>query len=106
MIVRLIVITAIILAGIYTFVPMNINAQALPEHKVTVQQKQIGVRDALTSLLDETEFKYKLSNNVTNDKQIAIDFTDMSWDQVFKFVLSEAGLNYRITAKKMILISP
>ncbi|MEQ1876931.1 MAG: STN domain-containing protein [Bdellovibrionia bacterium] len=106
MIVRLIILVGVLLVGIYTFVPMNINAQSLPGHKVTVQQQKIGVRDALTSLLDETEFKYKLSNNVTNDKQITIDFTEMSWDEVFKYVLSEGGLSYRITAKKMILVSP
>lgn len=106
MIVRLVIAVAVLLACIYTFVPMNINAQSLPDHKVTVQQERIGVRDALTNLLEDTDLKFKISNNVTNEKQINVSFTDMTWDEVFKHVLSEAGLNYRITAKRTILVSP
>ncbi len=106
MIVRLVIAVAVLLACIYTFVPMNINAQSLPDHKVTVEQEKIGVRDALTSLLEDTDFKFKISNNVTNDKRISMSIKEMSWDEVFKHVLSEAGLNYRVTAKRTILISP
>ena len=105
MIVRLTLFGLFLIAA-QMFIPMMTAASDLPTQKISIQQEKIGLRDLLTSLLEETKFKFTLSNNVTNDKQIAIDVTDKAWDEVFKSVLSEGGLNYRITAKQRILISP
>lgn len=106
MLVRLLAV--LFLAAAFTLAfPIDANAEsALPDHKISVQQGSIGLRDALTSLLDDTSMKYKLSNNVTNDKKVSIDIKDAKWSDVFKFLLDEGKLNYRVTAKKRVLVSP
>ncbi len=106
MIVRSMLLSAFFVLVLNAIFPLTASAENLPDHKVSIQQDKIGLRDALTSLLDETKFKYKLSNNVTNDKQISIDAIDKTWDEVFKYILSEGNLSYRITAKRRILVSP
>jgi hypothetical protein len=101
-------VTAILFA-LTVFLALPKSAQAvetLPDHKITVQQKKVGLRDALTHVLEGTNYKYRISNNVTNDKKVSLDVKDAPWDEVFKFLISEGELNYRITAKRRILISP
>ncbi|HEX4925220.1 MAG TPA: hypothetical protein VFV50_14095 [Bdellovibrionales bacterium] len=106
MIVRLLAVLSLAAAFTLVFPKAANAADGLPEHKISVQQGSIGLRDALTSLLDDTNMKYKLSNNVTNDKKISIDIKDAKWSDVFKFLLDEGKLNYRVTAKKRVLVSP
>jgi hypothetical protein len=81
-------------------------ATDLPEQTITVQQKNIGLRDLLTSLLEETNLKFKLSNNITNEKKLSVEVKEAKWSDVFQFVINEGNLNYRMTAKKRILVSP
>jgi hypothetical protein len=81
-------------------------AAELPDNKITVQEKQIGLRDALTRMLQASNYRYKISNNVTNDKKVTLEVHDAKWSEVFKFLIAEGELNYRVTSRKMILVSP
>ncbi len=97
---KLLVALLVVFAGSFSF------GADLPEHKITIQQKNIGMRDLLTSLLEETDLKFKLSNNITNKKQLSLEMKDAPWSEVFQFVINEGNLNYRMTAKKRLLVSP
>src|SRR5688572_13789437 len=93
-------------AFVLLFTTASLSAESLPGHKISLKQKKVGLRDLLTSLLDETGLKYRLSNNVTNDKKVSVDVKEAKWSEVFQFVVDKGDLNYRMTAKKMLLISP
>ncbi len=100
------ILEVVLVIGVCFAVAPLARAVELPQQKVTIQKKQLGLRDALTSLLQETKLKYRLSNNITNEKKVILEAYNVKWAEVFESLISEEELNFRVTNKRLILVSP
>ncbi|MGZ6435051.1 MAG: hypothetical protein ACXWRE_17075 [Pseudobdellovibrionaceae bacterium] len=81
-------------------------AAPLPIRHLSVQAQNIGARDAIKSLLDQSGLKYDLPSSLTNTKKISIEAKDIAWSDVFKMTTTEAGYTYEFDSKNVLHLKP
>lgn len=70
----------------------------LPNQQVSLAAKNAGVRDLIKNLLDQTQLKYKLPAELSNNKKITMMVKNANWPDVFKDAIEEAGFGYSFDA--------
>ncbi len=78
----------------------------LPTKSISMEVKNLGAKDAIVALLKQSDIKYELPATLTNDKKVSIEVKEMSWADVFKTTIANAGFTYSFDAKSVMHLTP
>lgn len=71
---------------------------SLPAKEISMEAKNVGARDIIKNLLDQSGLKYELPASLTNKKRVNIEAKNATWAKVFEMTLADAGFKYDFDA--------
>lgn len=85
-------VTTLIIAG-STFAKAEVIR--LPDTKVSMQMKNVGLRDTLENLLNKSQVPFVIADTINNDEKMSIYIKEAAWSDIFKFLVEQSKISYR-----------
>jgi type II secretory pathway component GspD/PulD (secretin) len=81
---------------ILVLIPLLTFATSLPTKKYSIDVEQTGTREVLENILSSSGLPYEIDPLITNENKITVKAIEQRWSNVFKDILKQTQLNYKM----------
>lgn len=94
----------LIIFSIINLKTVEANKLPLPTTKMNISFQQVGLKDAVNSLLYDSGHRYKIDSSIDNTQKIDLEVTELEWSKAFEKLIKAGKLKYSFTKDSVLVV--